>query len=45
MHRLIRDEAGHHAIAELMSFVDYGTYDLERLDAERRMEAKRLSRS
>jgi thymidylate synthase ThyX len=45
MHRLIRDEAGHHAIAELMSFVDYGTYDLERLDAERRMEARRLSRS
>jgi hypothetical protein len=44
MHRLIRDEAGHHAIAELMSFVDYGTYDLERLDAERRMEARRLSR-
>ena len=45
MHRLIRDEAGHHAIAELMSFVDYGTYDLERLDAERRAEARRTARS
>jgi thymidylate synthase ThyX len=45
MHRLIRDEAGHHAIAELMSFVDYGTYDLERLDAERRAEARRSART
>ncbi|MDQ3107342.1 MAG: FAD-dependent thymidylate synthase [Actinomycetota bacterium] len=45
MHRLIRDEAGHAAIAELMSFVDYGTYDLERLDAERKAESRRLSRS
>jgi thymidylate synthase ThyX len=44
MHRLIRDQAGHHAVAELMSFVDYGTYDLERLDAERRAEAKRATR-
>jgi hypothetical protein len=45
MHRLIRDQAGHHAIAELMSFVDYGTYDLERLDAERRAEARRATRT
>jgi hypothetical protein len=44
MHRLIATEAGHHAVADLMSFVDYGTYDLERLDAERRAEAKRESR-
>jgi thymidylate synthase ThyX len=44
MHRLIAEEAGHRAIAELMTYVDYGTYDLERLDAERRAEAKRLSR-
>jgi thymidylate synthase ThyX len=44
MHRLIRDQAGHHAVAELMAFVDYGTYDLERLDAERRAEAKRAAR-
>jgi thymidylate synthase ThyX len=44
MHRLIRDQAGHPAVAELMAFVDYGTYDLERLDAERRAEAKRAAR-
>ena len=44
MHRLIAEQAGHRAIAELMSFVDYGTYDLERLDAERRAEARRQSR-
>jgi thymidylate synthase ThyX len=42
MHHLIADQAGHHAIAELMSFVDHGTYDLERLDSERRAEARRL---
>ncbi len=45
MHRLIAEEAGHRAVAELMSFVDYGTYDLERLDAERRAEARRSGRS
>jgi hypothetical protein len=45
MHRAIAERAGHHAIAELMSFVDYGTYDLERLDAERRAEQRRGSRS
>ena len=44
MHRLIAEQAGHRAVAELMSYVDYGTYDLERLDAERRAETKRLSR-
>jgi hypothetical protein len=31
-------------VAELMSFVDDGTYDLERLDSERRAEAKRNAR-
>ncbi|MDP9441565.1 MAG: FAD-dependent thymidylate synthase, partial [Actinomycetota bacterium] len=41
MHRLIAEQAGHRAVAELMSFVDYGTYDLERLDAERRAEQRR----
>jgi len=45
MHRAIATEAGHHAIAELMSYVDYGTYDLERLDAERRAEARRAART
>ena len=43
MHRLIRDEAGHAAVAEAMSFVDHGSVDLERLEAERRTEAKRRS--
>jgi thymidylate synthase ThyX len=42
MHRLIAEQAGHRAVAELMRFVDYGTYDLERLDAERRAEARRV---
>jgi thymidylate synthase ThyX len=41
MHRLIADQAGHPAIAELMRFVDHQTYDLERLEAERRAEARR----
>ncbi|GAC1588306.1 MAG: FAD-dependent thymidylate synthase [Acidimicrobiales bacterium] len=41
MHRLIAEQAGHHAIAAMMRFVDHGTYDLERLDAERRAEARR----
>ena len=45
MHRLIAEQAGHHAIAELMRFVDHGTYDLERLDAERRAEARRLAQA
>ncbi len=44
MHRLIAEQAGHHAVAELMTYVDHGDHELERLDAERRMEAKRLSR-
>lgn len=41
MHRLIRDQAGHTVIAEAMSFVDYEEYELERLDSERRAEARR----
>jgi thymidylate synthase ThyX len=41
MHRLIRDEAGHGAIADAMSFVDHSAVDLERLEAERRTAAKR----
>lgn len=42
MHRLIADQAGHHAVAEMMRFVDF-TPDpgLERLDAERRAEQRR----
>ena len=42
MHRLIAEKAGHKAIAAMMSHVDHSTEaDLERLDAERRAEAKR----
>jgi hypothetical protein len=45
MHRLIAEQAGHHAVAEMMSFVDHSAEPgLERLDAERRAEQRRLSR-
>lgn len=41
MHRLIAEEAGHHAMAEMMKYVDHsGETDLERLQSERRAEAK-----
>ena len=41
MHRLIGDVAGHRAVADMMTFADHGTYDLERLDSERRAEQRR----
>jgi thymidylate synthase ThyX len=41
MHRLIRDQAGHRAIADAMTYVDRGEVDLERLEAERRADEKR----
>ncbi len=42
MHRQIADVAGHHALAEMMSYVNHATEtDLERLEAERRAEARR----
>ena len=41
MHKLIADQAGHKVVAELMRFVDHGTYDLERLESERRAESRR----
>lgn len=41
MHRLIAEQAGHHAVAEAMTFVDHGETELERLDAERRAFARR----
>ena len=41
MHRLIRDEAGHRAVAEAMRFVDYTDTDLERLESERKAEQRR----
>ncbi|CAN5448888.1 FAD-dependent thymidylate synthase [soil metagenome] len=43
MHRLIAEKAGHHAVAEMMRFVDHGDPDFEstRLESERRAEARR----
>ena len=44
MHRLIAEQAGHRAVADLMRFVDHADHDadsLERLDGERRTEARR----
>jgi thymidylate synthase ThyX len=45
MHRQIASVAGHRALAEAMSHVDYGVTDLERLEGERRAEARRLGRT
>src|SRR5262245_40471723 len=45
MHRLIGDVAGHHAIASAMKFADHSAVELERLQEERRIEAKRQARS
>ncbi len=43
MHRLIAEQAGHTAIAEMMRFVDHSSEpELERLQAERRAESRRL---
>lgn len=41
MHALIRDQAGHKAIAEAMSHMTTEVPELERLESERRAEAKR----
>ncbi|MDQ4006076.1 MAG: FAD-dependent thymidylate synthase [Actinomycetota bacterium] len=43
MHRLIAERAGHRAIAEAMRFADHSGVELERLEAERRTEARRVS--
>jgi thymidylate synthase ThyX len=45
MHRAIADVAGHHAIADAMQFADHSAVELERLQAERRMEQKRVDPS
>jgi thymidylate synthase ThyX len=45
MHRQIAGIAGHHAIAAAMSHVDYDASGLERLEGERRAEARRLARA
>ncbi|MGH2829668.1 MAG: FAD-dependent thymidylate synthase [Actinomycetota bacterium] len=42
MYRLIAEDAGHRAVAEFLRFVDFDDVDLERLEAERRAERKRL---
>ncbi|PSO52732.1 MAG: hypothetical protein BRC31_04295 [Actinobacteria bacterium QS_5_72_10] len=41
MHRLIAEQAGHPAVAEMMRFADTDEPELERLEAERRAEARR----
>jgi thymidylate synthase ThyX len=41
MHRLIAQKAGHHAIAAAMGYADHSNVELERLEAERRSEARR----
>jgi thymidylate synthase ThyX len=42
MHERIAEQAGHHAVAEAMRFVDHDPEpELERLEAERRAEARR----
>ena len=43
MHRLIREQAGHTAIADAMRFVDYSDATLGRLDGERKAEARRVA--
>ncbi len=44
MHHLIAEAAGHRAIAEMMRFVDHSAEpELERLEAERRAEARRAT--
>ena len=45
MHRLIAHEAGHGLVADMLRFVDHHDYDLERLDAERKAQARRARRS
>ena len=45
MHRLIDEQAVHHALAAMMRHVDHTEPGLERLDAERRSEARRSARS
>jgi thymidylate synthase ThyX len=41
MHMLIAEQAGHRAIAEAMRFADHSEVALERLNAERALEARR----
>jgi thymidylate synthase ThyX len=43
MHRLIGEQAGHHAVAAAMSHMTTAAPELERLESERRAEARRNS--
>jgi hypothetical protein len=43
MHKLIDAQAGHHAIAAAMKFVDHSVVELERLQEERRLDKKRAA--
>jgi thymidylate synthase ThyX len=43
MHRLIDEQAGHHAIAAAMTFADHSEVELERLQSERATEQRRRS--
>jgi thymidylate synthase ThyX len=45
MHRLIAEQAGHRALASAMRFVDHSAVELERLEAERRTDARRRALS
>jgi thymidylate synthase ThyX len=45
MHELIAEEAGHRAVAAMMGHVDHSVPELERIDGERRAEARRLGRA
>jgi len=44
MHTLIAEQAGHHAVAEMMRFVDHSATELERLESERAAETRRAAR-
>jgi thymidylate synthase ThyX len=44
MHRAIAEQAGHRGIAGAMTFVDHSSVELERLQSERALEKKRLTR-
>jgi thymidylate synthase ThyX len=44
MHTLIAEQAGHRAIADAMRFADHSEVALERLNAERALEARRALR-
>jgi len=44
MHELISEEADHKVISELMSFVDHDDYELQRLEAEKKQDKKRIKK-